>query len=145
MALNILMQLLRRDPKVLDKLAESSIDPKKILEGLDTAQTMPVDMRGPQTMPLNPLGVSQTFPVDMSGPQMLPQVQQPPQALGGTGEMAPLDSATLQRLQEMMRVPQVPIPPAVSPPAGRTLPPMRTHTLQPTPGRLTLAQILGER
>lgn len=151
MAFDFLQRLFRQRPDILDKLAESNVNPEVLLRGLEQqsqqqgglAQALPVQTpQAPQVQPMQPIlpppgGAAITRPVPpTSQPQILPQ--------GGQQQAAPLDASTLQRLQTMMQGQPQSAPPAAQPAGGRQIQPMiPSGPLPELRRRPTLADLLG--
>lgn len=138
--------LFQNNPVLMEKLANSEIDPKKILDGLNKqegaglAQVTPVQpqpgLEAQQLSPIlpNPGAPAISFPVS----------QVPPPEQINTPRTGGFDPNVMKQLQQIMQRPQVQTPNAPMPQAGRapTFSPMQLPA-GPARSRPTLAQLLG--
>ena len=140
--------LFQNNPALMDKLANSEVDPKKILEGLNKqdgaglAQVMPVQ-------PPADLGVKPLAPIlpNPGAPAIAFPVSQvpPPEQLNTTPAGRAFDPNVMKQLQQILQRPQAQVPNAPMPQAGRApvFSPMQLPAAAPVRSRPTLAQLLG--
>ena len=138
--------LFQNNPELMNKLANSNIDPKKILDGLSKqegaglARTMPVQPQpGLDVQPLPPILPAPGAPAITS-----PVSQVPPPEVINQARPGGFDPNVMKQLQQLMQRQQVQAPNAPMPQASRA-PTFNPAQLPAGPARQrpTLSQLLG--